>query len=117
MTVPSFSSQILNFATSFTTVNLDTKNKVRTELLNIPLIFFISRFVFHGICSLSRSTYLHLFWIHSDMGRLFKEPAMETVKTDLGSHGCNQALMKMRSLVMSRQTGLMAHKQRSATVH
>lgn len=51
MTVPSFSSQILNFATSFTTVNLDTKNKVRTELLNIPLIFFISRFVFHGICS------------------------------------------------------------------
>lgn len=61
---------------------------------------------------------LDTFWIFIlDMGRLFKEPAMETVKTDLGSHGCNQALMKMRSLVMSRQTDLMAHKQRSATVH
>lgn len=50
------------------------------------------------------------------MGRLLKEPITEIAKSDLGSRGCNQAIIKMRSLVTSHQTGLMAHKQRNGSL-
>lgn len=84
------------------------------------MIFFISRFVFHGTRSKFHSR-VPLICIYSmnifGYGPTIQKPAMETVKSDAGSRGCNRAIIKRRSLVISRQTGLMAHKQRSATVH